>query len=1583
MKRRTTVAVVAAAALVVLSAWLLARFRGSASLPEVSSTARTSHASAALQVAQLQAPRPTLANGLPAGGAPSSAASGTSAVAVTVLPSNPSRIAAEIKDFRNPAARRHAVEFLRKREARERKLAAEKSREGDWPDGVDRANLVEIRNGRVYVRGTLNREAAISTAADRVRQTPPYSLDGAGTTVGVWDQGLVRPTHVEFGGRVTTRNAAVNVNHSTHVGGTIGASGVDDRARGMAPAVRIDSYDWDYDAAEMAEAAMAAPGETNRIPLSNHSYGFETGWSGLTWYGTWGEREADGFGQYETYSAILDSVCYAAPYYLPFKAAGNDRNEGAPLAGQSFSYYDDGWKTQPYNPATDPLSDNWDAGGYDTIPYESNAKNVMTVGAVNDAVSGGSRSLADATMASFSSWGPTDDGRVKPDIVANGANLYSCSSLSDTSYTTMSGTSMATPNAMGSSVLLAQCYGQLHPGGAMRSSMLKGLIIHSADDLGAPGPDYRFGWGLMNTLAAVEHIRHAAAWTNALRMTEGLLAPDADVQEFAFTWDHVSLIRITLCWTDPPGEVRMTLDDRVPVLVNDLDVRLIAPDGTVLMPYVLNVTNPAAAATNGDNIVDNVEQINVPAPQPGLYRVRLSAKSLSSGAAQPYALLVGGSAAFPRIDHQPLQNTIDDVNPIDVEADVTSEWPLDTNRVTLAWNTTGPDTPFATNVMQNVAGAHFIAQIPPQSQGTTVFYYLQVATANDLVAILPTAAPSTLFQFSIVEQVSLTVAGQASEAGLVQPGYGVSLYPSGITVNAEAELFTSVSNHTRYTCAGWQGDGSVPASGSSNRVSVVLRQDSTLTWVWEAAYELVQTSLPAGLIETSTWWSAGAPASTVVAPDAVGEGVDRQRFCMWIDGNDARLPDAVSEAQNPATGIAMTQFQTASAFYVPESLDEDGDGLPDWWELRYFGAGGCLPNMDDDGDGYSNIKEYEDGANPRDPASFPCGPSIAHTPLSGLQTTPSPWQVAAVVTDNNAVRDVFLEWSRNGGAWQRLAMAAGAATNSFVGTVPSSAVTGDRVDYRILALDRSGLAGLNGPYRIDVRYARMAAIPIDFGTIELSDDSVRLMAIKVHNVGHSDLAWTLVPEAQGFCDGAEGGTNRWTHGGTNDAWHVSARHAHSGSNAWYFGSDVTGGYPDSSKASLESHALLAPSGCKLVFWHKLQTEDLKSASQAWDGGIVEVSTNGGVTYDQVAPVGGYPYVIYGHSASAFTNGTPCFAGSNDWQRAEFDLASYAGLEVRIRFTFGSDGLEVQEGWYLDDIQLQPYSGDISWISVSAGQSSGVTASQKMSTAVFSVSTVPLEPEETRRGFLRLTGNDPVGPVLRIPIALHNSSHLIMASSAGSGSISPSGRVVVAAGALAGFALAAEPYYRIAEVLTNGAHAGGPYDGSPSSFVWSNIVASGSLHVEFVPILATNNVPQFWLAGYGTTGNFDAAAMSDLDGDGALTWEEYVAGTEPTNAESVFKVEACDPVGTNSGFVVTADPDTGELSTQTIFRATGLALRWRSASNRWYRVVGQTDFDHPGVVRATGVPATPPQNVYIVPADAAPAQIYHIEAELTP
>ncbi len=575
-----------------------------------------------------------------------------------------------------PAKREETVQKAREEARREKEeaqlWAAVHGVEMRYDDGTHVVELMAIRGGRPIYYATRNSNAAVSTAANLVRETAPYNVDGAGLTVGVWDGGSVLTTHQELVGRVVNEDGVASHYHSTHVGGTIGATGIVANAKGMAPAASIDSYDWNADIAEMNDRAASYPDEPGKIYLSNHSYGTIGGWTwGLSGFSAyqwpqwlnWGAGEVDyRFGQYDVGATNYDQVVYDAPYYLPFVAAGNDRSDN-PSNGETIYYLRPlgpgrvgKWTAVTYDDTQHPLGDGVYKGGYDNISAEATAKNIMTVGAVNDAVSGGVRSIGNASMLGFSSWGPADDGRIKPDIVANGYQLYSCFNGSNTDYNAISGTSMATPNACGSAALLVDYYDQRFPGQAMRASTLKGLIIHTADDLGNPGPDYSNGWGLMNTVAAAELIKDYADGNN-VRMTEAFLSTTNSVDQFSYSSDGLHPIRVTLCWTDPPGPEQTAHDSRATVLVNDLDLKIIGPGGTNYS-YRMDYDHPTSNATaTAENDVDNVEQVYIGAPAAGQYSIVVDYDGTLQDGNQYYSLLVSNEVPInPDMDGDGLPN---------------------------------------------------------------------------------------------------------------------------------------------------------------------------------------------------------------------------------------------------------------------------------------------------------------------------------------------------------------------------------------------------------------------------------------------------------------------------------------------------------------------------------------------------------------------------------------------------------------------------------------------------------------------------------------------------------------------------------------------------------------------------------------------------------------------------------------------------------------------------------------------------------------------------------------------------------------
>ncbi len=549
-----------------------------------------------------------------------------------------------------PAQRTELVEAFRREAQADLDHAHAVARAQGWsPRGILHGRpftLEAIRNGKAYVDIADNKNAGISAAADQVRASP-FLLTGSNLVVGLWEAGgLVLTNHQELTGRILHKDTGSLSDHATHVAGTLAAAGISNAAAGMAPRLVIHSRNSTLDEAEMAANAMADPSETNTLQLSNHSYSSASGWepdyTPPRFYGLWPATESDNFGIYETQTRDWDVIAYAAPYYLIFKSAGNNRNDAAPANGASFQYLDGTWKTATYDSASHPLADGWDNGGYDTIVPKGNAKNVITIGAVNDAVFGGTRRLASATMPNFSGWGPTDDGRLKPDLVANGTSLYSCDNDHAKDYATMTGTSMATPSACGTAALLLELYRRLFPGTWPLSSTLKALLLHTADDLGTAGPDYRFGYGLLNARAAADHLLAHAYNPGALRLVEDTLTADTRTNTYPFTWSSGPL-RATLCWTDPPGPARTGLDNTNLCLVNNLDLTLLDSLGTPHLPWTLDPANPAAPAVPGLNFRDNVEQVYLSAPAvPGTWTALVTIAHAPTNDLQEYSLLLTG-----------------------------------------------------------------------------------------------------------------------------------------------------------------------------------------------------------------------------------------------------------------------------------------------------------------------------------------------------------------------------------------------------------------------------------------------------------------------------------------------------------------------------------------------------------------------------------------------------------------------------------------------------------------------------------------------------------------------------------------------------------------------------------------------------------------------------------------------------------------------------------------------------------------------------------------------------------------------------
>lgn len=494
--------------------------------------------------------------------------------------------------------------------------------------------------------------------------------DSLTNKIGVWDQGVPRPTHKELVGRIAQKDNATNIaDHSTHVAGIIMGKGVNPLAKGMSYNLKGGvSYDWNSDESEMAAAAA------NGLLVSNHSYGTVAGWDynsdSLRWEynGRWNEKEDYKFGLYSASAQAYDSIAYNAPNYLIVKSAGNNRNSTGPAVGQPYWRRNESGKWYNAGNRPDTLSSN---NSYDILPMDANAKNILTVGAVNG-IAAGYLKKEDVVMSNFSSWGPTDDGRVKPDIVADGVSVFSSYGTNDSAYAYASGTSMASPDAAGSLFLLQELSQQLSPKKFITSATMKALAIHTANEAGLyPGPDYKFGWGLLNMSDAATVLSNAL--TNKNSSTSSDLVYESDLlNSKTATYNVIASgnkpLKATLVWTDVKGAESTILDDAVPRLINDLDL-VISNTSSNYKTWTLDPLFPDLPAVRKTNSVDNVEKVEIDSTLVGTpYTITISHKGLLDRGHQNYSLVISGaggaaycastasSAAGTRIDSVSINN---------------------------------------------------------------------------------------------------------------------------------------------------------------------------------------------------------------------------------------------------------------------------------------------------------------------------------------------------------------------------------------------------------------------------------------------------------------------------------------------------------------------------------------------------------------------------------------------------------------------------------------------------------------------------------------------------------------------------------------------------------------------------------------------------------------------------------------------------------------------------------------------------------------------------------------------------------------
>jgi serine protease AprX len=503
---------------------------------------------------------------------------------------------------------------------------------------------VDADGNPVYIN-TKNKDSGILIKADQLYTggTLGVNINGQNMVAGVWDGGQVRATHELLSGKVamqagqTLDGSADNNkgnNHQTHVSGTIVGKDIANQpsARGIAFGATALNYDFNNDFAEMTPFAAGG------YLISNHSYGAANDNTVPVWK----------FGAYDNEAQKWDMLTNQYTYYLPFVAAGNEQQSNG----------------------------NSSKAGYDLMTGAAAAKNNMTVGAVN----------GDKTMSDYSNWGPTDDGRVKPEIVAKGTGINSSyfadkttNLPSDVAYSgndvNSSGTSYAAPAAAAAGLLLQQYYKSLY-GNYMKSATLKALMLGTAEDLGQPGPDHKFGWGLLNVEKAAKAIKTKSTEGNPTAQSTSAnptLTRGSYMEEITFNLppyiqtdpNRIEINRwviakggepliISMAWTDEQGTEQTSANGTDPTtsrLVHEYDmlVRITSPfsDTRPWKPSgMANRTADATVQTGWFEVNNNnYKQVIITNPVAGgQYRIVLRKSATSPNTLMPVALVATGTA---------------------------------------------------------------------------------------------------------------------------------------------------------------------------------------------------------------------------------------------------------------------------------------------------------------------------------------------------------------------------------------------------------------------------------------------------------------------------------------------------------------------------------------------------------------------------------------------------------------------------------------------------------------------------------------------------------------------------------------------------------------------------------------------------------------------------------------------------------------------------------------------------------------------------------------------------------------------------
>lgn len=402
----------------------------------------------------------------------------------------------------------------------------------------------------------MHRSTSINTRYNGGRK-----YDGTGVVVAVNDDGIVGP-HIDFTGRITQPGVTADLgSHGDMVAGIVGGAGnVDPTMKGMATGADIIIRQY---SSSLPNTVNVHTNDSAVIFSSSYSNGCNAGYTSL--------------------ARTVDQEIRLNPTLIQVFSAGNSNNNNCGYgAGTQWGNITGGHKQ---------------------------AKNVIATANLETGTN----------LATSSSRGPADDGRIKPDIAAHGNGNFSTDP--NHTYAYGSGTSAAAPGISG---VLAQMYHAYEAKSGVRpeSGLMKAIILNSADDFGNVGPDFKYGFGRVNALRAIRAIEQTRYFSSTLTTgntnSHNIVIP-ANVAE----------VKVMVYWHDYEASTSASK-----ALVNNLDAKLERGASTYL-PWILDPTPNATTLDNpaikGIDTLNNVEQISINNPVAGTYSLKVNGFSIPQG----------------------------------------------------------------------------------------------------------------------------------------------------------------------------------------------------------------------------------------------------------------------------------------------------------------------------------------------------------------------------------------------------------------------------------------------------------------------------------------------------------------------------------------------------------------------------------------------------------------------------------------------------------------------------------------------------------------------------------------------------------------------------------------------------------------------------------------------------------------------------------------------------------------------------------------------------------------------------------------